>query len=335
MPVVDLQRRSQQIGRIRIGHQVRAANGKMRPERLTNFRFTTASKTTADAIADLYGGTVRPWEGQFEVITEKSEIGVTVPPRDAVISQWYEMWTAGGCQRRCDSQHEQISGGPCRCPHAADPSDADEVAAMALERAALHKADPSKACGLVTRINVMIPDLPGLGVFRLDTGSFYAAGGSGDKADLMEMARAHNVFLPAMLRIEWRKRVAGGKTTTYPVPVLEILSTFRAIASGQLEAAGITAQLPPAPGETRLAITAAGESARPRAAQTRPPAAQDIANAAAKATTQAQIREMKAAAGEHRLAQDMVCPPGADMYEELDSYLHTRWEDLSSQEAAS
>ena len=336
MAVLDIQRRSQQIGRIRIGHQVKTASGRMRPERLTTFRFTTASKVTADAIAELYGGQVRPWEGQFEVITEKSEIGVTVPPRDAVISQWYEMWTAGGCQRRCDSQHEQISGGPCKCPHAADPSDAGEVAAMALERAALHKADPSKACGLVTRINVMIPDLPGLGVFRLDTGSFYAAGESGDKADLMEMARAHNVFLPAMLRIEWRKRVAGGKTTNYPVPVLEILSTFRAIASGALEAAGITAQLPPVPGETRLAIASGAESpARPAVVKSRPPTAQDIANAAAKATTRAQIRDMKAQAEEHRVAEDMILPPGSDMYEQVDSYLHSRWEELASAEAAS
>jgi hypothetical protein len=335
MAVLDIQRRSQQIGRIRIGHQVKTASGRMRPERLTTFRFTTASKTTADAIADLYGGTVRPWEGQFEVITEKSEIGVTVPPRDAVISQWYEMWTAGGCQRRCDSQHDQISNGPCRCPHASDPSDAAEVAAMALERAALHKADPSKACGLITRINVMIPDLPGLGVFRLDTGSFYAAGESGDKADLMEMAREHNVFLPAVLRIEWRKRLAGGKTTNYPVPVLEILSTFRAIASGALEAAGITAQLPPAPGESRLAITSGAESAAPAAApsRSRPPTAQDIANAAAKATTQPQIRPMKATAEEHRIQQDMILPPGSDTYEELDSYLHGRWEELAPQEA--
>jgi hypothetical protein len=337
MAVLDIQRRSQQIGRIRIGHQVKAANGRMRPERLTTFRFTTASRATAEAVAELFGGTVRDWEGQFEVITEKSEIGVTVPPRDAVISQWYELWTAGGCQRRCDSQHEQISNGPCLCPHAEDPSDADEVSRMALERAALHKADPSKACGLITRINVMIPDLPGLGVFRLDTGSFYAAGESGDKADLMEMAREHNVFLPANLRIEWRKRIAGGKTTNYPVPVLEILSTFRAIASGQLEAAGIAAQLPPAPGATRLAIAAAPErTERPRpAAQAKPPAAQDIANAAAKATARAQIVEMKAAAGQHRLERDMILPPGSDVYEELDSYLHGRWEDLAPQEAAS
>ena len=114
-----------------------------------------------------------------------------------MISQWYEMWTAGGCQRGATPSASRSAAARANARTPPNPSDADEVARMALERAALHKADPSKACGLVTRINVMIPDLPGLGVFRLDTGSFYAAGESGDKADLMEMAREHNVFLPA------------------------------------------------------------------------------------------------------------------------------------------
>jgi hypothetical protein len=334
MAVLDIQRRSQQIGRVRIGHQVRAANGKMRPERLTTFRFTTASKTTADAIAELYGGQVRPWEGQFEVITERSEIGVTVPPRDAVISQWYEMWNKGGCVRRCDSQHEQISNGPCQCPHAADPADPGEVAAMALERARLAKTNPPNACGLVTRINVMIPDLPGLGVFRLDTGSFYAAGESGDKADLMELARAHNVYLPAMLRIEWRKRIAGGKTTPYPVPVLEILSTFRAIASGELEAGGITAQLPPAPGG-RLAVTA-GPAAVPvqrEALLTAQQKAQRIADQSAKAATSAEIEALDAKADAEGVGDDLVCTDkGEDIWEELRSHLRDRWRELHAAE---
>ena len=143
------------------------------------------------------------------------------------------------------------------------------------------------------------------------------------------MARDHGVFLPAILRIEHRQRVAGGQTKKYPVPVLEVLTTFRAIASGELEATGITAQLPPAPGGQRRAITAGGPVRPPvPVQQSRPPTAQDIANAAAKATTRAQIREMKAAAEEHRVERDMICPPGGDMYEELDSYLHARWEDL-------
>ena len=346
MAVLDIQRRGQQIGRLRIGQQVAVIKdgedtGKTRPARLDTFRFTTGSRATADAIAALYGGEVRPWEREWEVITGKSEIGVTVPPRDEVISQWYEMWTAGGCQRRCDSQREQISNGPCKCPHAADPSDPDEVSAAALERAALHKADPTKACGLVTRISVMIPDLPGLGVFRLDTGSYYAATEIGDSAALMQVARDRGVFLPAILRIEHRQRVAGGQTKKFPVPVLEVLATFRDLATGAIEAGGITAQLPPAPGEQRRAITASTATAPSRedtpaaeVKQQKPPTAQQLADAAAKATTARQVNQIAAVAKEHRLAEDQILEPGTDIWTELRDYLTARWHELTSEGAA-
>jgi len=344
MAVVDIQRRGQQIGRIRIGEQVAVIKdgkdtGKTRPSRLETFRLTTASRTAADAIAALYGGQVREWRGEYEVITGKSEIGVTVPPRDDSVSQWYEMWNKGGAIRRCTSQREQISGGECLCPHAADPSDADEVARAALERSELAKLNPPQACKLVTRISVMIPDLPGLGVFRLDTGSYYAAVEIGDSAALMQVARDKGVFLPAMLRIEHRQRIAGGQTKKFPVPVLEVLATFRDLATGAIERGGMIAQLPPAPGEQVRAIAAPPAAApTPRAVRPAPAeqplTGQQIADAAAKATTRAQIRDLKAIAEENRVERDMIGPPGSEIYEELDSYLHTRWEDLALEAGA-
>ena len=337
MAVLDIQRRGQQIGRLRIGQQVQAANGKMRPARLDTFRFTTASRAAADAIAALYGGEVRQWEREFEVITAKSEIGVTVPPRDEVVSQWYEMWSKGGCQRRCDSQHEQISNGPCLCPHASNPADPDEVARKALERADLAKLNPPQACKLVTRISVMIPDLPGLGVFRLDTGSYYAATEIGDSAALMQVARDKGVFLPAILRIEHRQRIAGGQTKKFPVPVLEVLTTFRDLATGAIENAGIAAQLPPAPGEQRRAITSGTPPREERSAapvrQQKPPTAQQIADAAAKATALDELTPLKAQSNEHRLGEDMICPPGSEVFEELASYLLARREEIEHEAA--
>jgi Recombination directionality factor-like len=277
MSVLDLQRKGQQIGRIRIGQQVAIVKdgrdtGKTRPARLDTFRFTTASRNSADAIAELFGGEVREWNKQWEVITGRSEISVMVPPRDAVISQWYEQWNAGGAIRRCDSQHDQISNGPCQCPHAADPDNQEEADRAALRRAEMAKLNPPQACHLITRVSVMIPDLPGVGVFRLDTGSFYAAAEIGDTAYILQKARDAGVFLPAVLRIEQRQRVAGGQTKKYPVPVLEILSTLRQIVGGELAAGGVAAQLPPAPGEQRKAITA---SAAPLPAPTGIPAGAD------------------------------------------------------------
>lgn len=337
MAVLDLQRRGQQIGRIRLGEQVPVGtSGKTRPSKLSTFRFTTTNRRIADAIVDLFGGQVRPWEGQWEAITERSVIGVTIPPRDAVVSQWYELWNKGGCLRRCSSRIEQISGKECMCPHAADPFDQEMVQAAAKERARLAKLNPPQACGLKTRISVMVPDLPGLGIFRLDTGSFYAAGEIGDQADLLQMARDRGIFLPAELRIEQRFRVANGKRTPYPVPVLEILNTFREIASGALGAGGINAQLPPAPGEPQRALTS-GPAAPPQPSPVEQlPARQDdeddqsvsgqeIAVKAAAATTAEEFDLLGRLAFSQGLDEELV-ETSEGVFEELRPFLNACWE---------
>lgn len=334
MPLLDVQRRGQQIGRIRIGQQVKAANGRMRPARLDTFRFTTQSRHSADAIAELYGGTVRDWENEFEVITERSAIDVTIPPRDQIISQWYEMWSKGGCARRCDSQREKIGAGPCLCPHATDPDDTAMVEAAAMERARLASLNPPQACEVVTRISVMIPDLPGLGVFRLDTRSYYAAIEIGDAAAVMQVARDRGIFLAATLRIDHRSRVANGKTKKFPVPVLEVIPTFREITSGALEAGGITAQLPPAPGEPRRAL-AAGPVAPAVQSPAQPveveksPTAQQIADGAAAAKTKQEVAELGKLAIELGVGEDLVyTDTDQEVWEDLKPYLESRWREL-------
>lgn len=338
MALLDIQRRGQQIGRLRIGQQVQAANGKMRPAKLDTFRFTTQSRHAADAIAELYGGTVQDWNNEFEVITSKSAIGVTVPPRDQVVSQWYEMWSKGGCQRRCDSQIEQISGEPCLCPHAEDPTDLVAVENAAQERSGLAGMNPPKACKPVTRISVMIPDLPGLGVFRLDTGSYYTAVEIGDAAELLQVARDRGVFLPAVLRIEQRQRVAEGKTKKFPVPVLEVLATFRQIASGALEAGGITAQLPPAPGQQPRALTAgtpAPSSVQPIVPQAeappRPKNAQQVVDLALNTTDADDVDRLGRFAHSQGWDEDMV-QTAPDVIEELRPFLRERWDALRQPE---
>jgi Recombination directionality factor-like len=339
MAILDLQRKGQQIGRIRVGQQVAIMKdgedtGRTRPAKLDTFRFTTGSRAEAEAIAELYGGDVRQWNREWEVITGKSAIGVTVPPRDQVISQHYEMWNAGGCMRRCDSQHEQISNGPCLCPHAEDTTNADEVAAMALKRADMAKLNPPKACKPVTRINVMIPDLPGLGVFRLDTHSYYAAVEIGDSAELMQVARDKGVFLPAILRIDQRQRVAGGETKHYLVVVLEVLTTFRDLATGAIGPGMSAAQLPPAPGQARRAIDAAPQQrqpaqATPRAKDETPKSAQQVADKARTwAKTGRDVQYLIDYAEKHRLGDDLV-DTGTEVWEELMPFLTQRQEDLS------
>lgn len=305
--------------------------GKTRPARRDTWRLTTGSRHMADAAAAHYDSEARPWNGQWEVDTRLSEITVMVPPRDAVISQNYEMWTAGGAARRCDSQFDQISGGPCLCPHAEDPSDSEEAARQALRRADMARKNPPQACHLITRVSFMIPDLPGLGVFRLDTSSYYAAVEIGDAAMLMQAARDQGVFLSAILRIDQRQRVAGGQTKKYPVPVLEILSTFRQIASGELAAAGVTGQLPPAPGGQPRAIAAAAPPAAAPApvpdgeplADARRKAAQQMAEEAGSALGRDAVRGLIGEAKAEHLEGEMVCV--GDVWMTLKDVLTDAW----------
>ncbi len=323
MSVLDIQRRGQQIGRLRMGEQVAVIKdgrdtGKTRPARRDTWRLTTGSRHMADAAAAYFGSEVRPWNGQWDVDTRRSEITVMVPPRDQVISQNYEMWNAGGAIRRCNSQFEQISGGKCLCPHAEDPSDAEEVARQALRRADMARKNPPQACHLITRVSFMIPDLPGLGVFRLDTSSYYAAVEIGDAAMLMQAARDQGVFLSAILRIDQRQRVAGGQTKKYPVPVLEVMSSFREIASGELAAGGVAAQLPPAPGERRQAIAAP----RLAAAETLR-TAQQVADAARSALGRAQVKALIEEAKANRQEAEMVCV--GDVWMTLKEALTDAW----------
>lgn len=305
--------------------------GKMRPVRRDTWRLTTGSRHMADASAAHYDSEVRAWNGQWEVDTRLSEIPVMVPPRDEVISQHYEMWNAGGAVRRCDSQSDQISGKPCLCPHASDPADAEEVARMALRRADMARANPPRACHLITRINFMIPDLPGLGVFRLDTSSYYAAVEIGDAAFLMQAARDQGVFLSAILRIDQRQRVAGGQTKRYPVPVLEIMSTFRQIASGELAAGGVAAQLPPSPDGQRRAITSAPAASPSGEAPTDAErlAAQQIADEAGSGLGRDAVRRLIREAQTERLEAVKVCLGGEEMT--LKQALTDAW-DLTAQD---
>src|SRR5688572_2796212 len=125
MAIITLQRRARELGRIRIGQVVKGSNGKTRPEKLDRFRLTAASKPLLEGVARLYGGSVAAWTpanggpSQWEVVTTSTRLPVLVPPQP--VSQFYELWSGGGCQRRCDGERELLSEKPCLCDP--DPED--------------------------------------------------------------------------------------------------------------------------------------------------------------------------------------------------------------------
>ncbi len=159
MSIVDLQLKARRLGEIRLGDTV-TRDGKTYPVSLDTFRLTSISKGLLVKAAELWGGEVTPWQAsensaaKFQITTNVSELPVYVAPQDPDSVTWYESWTAGGLQRRCDGEtiiSRSGEGLPCVC----DPDD--------------------RECRMVTRLQVMLPDLPDVGVWTLSSTGFYAA----------------------------------------------------------------------------------------------------------------------------------------------------------------
>lgn len=245
MPIIELQRRLREIGRIRIGEQVPTSNGKTRPSKLASFRFTSRDRKVIDAAAEAFGGEVAPWESpdgdQWEVKSTADEIACVVPPGDMAFSQWYELWSAGGCKRRCDGITEHITETACKC----DPE--------------------ARECAIHTRISLLLTDLPGLGLWRLDTSGYYAAVELGGVVDLASSFTERGQMLPARLRLEQRSVKREGpdgkvQTRRFAVPTLDLdvhpLALVRASSDAPVLGVGATtpsftpvptAELSPAP----------------------------------------------------------------------------------------
>jgi len=207
MAVVNLVRRAREIGRIRMGDKGQRGN----PQRLENFRLTSADRRMLEEAAKLYGGTVRPWQeqaGQFELYLTADELPCMVAPQE--VSQWYEHWSGGGCQRRCDGILETISNEPCPC----DPE--------------------NRECKLTTRLSVMLHQLPGIGTWRLETHGFYAATELPATAELLIGLAQRGQHVEATLAIEQRIVKREGKTKKFPVPVLRIRQALATLMTGEV-----------------------------------------------------------------------------------------------------
>jgi hypothetical protein len=262
--IIDLQRGIAEAGRIRIGQQVPTSGGRTRPEKLDRFRLTSSDRRRIEEAAGLFGGKVTPWEApagrQWEVITEATALDVIVPPNAMAFSQHFELWSAGGCQRRCDGQTEHLSEQPCLC----DPD----------ERAAKVKG----TCEIHTRLSLMIRDLPGLALWRLDTQGWYAARELGGAIEIMGLAAGRGVMVPARLLLEQRSVKRPGKdgkpqTLRFAVPRLDLgITPGEFLLAGQPAGIPVAALAEGAPPERRLTPVPQIEGPRPSIAeQSAPP----------------------------------------------------------------
>jgi hypothetical protein len=232
VPIIGLQRRLREIGRLRLGETRQGRDGPY-PAKLSTFRLTSPDRVVIDRAAELWGGQPSAWASpsgrQWQVTVEADALPCVVPTADMAFSQFYELWSGGGCQRRCDGQTELITDGPCLC----DPD--------------------GRECAPTTRLNVLLTDLPGLGMWRLESHGFNAAVELAGVVAVLAAAAEQGQFLPARVRVEGRAVKRPGKngkaeTHRFVVPVLDLglslLSLGNAGGVGSALGTGETAAQP-------------------------------------------------------------------------------------------
>jgi hypothetical protein len=225
---IGIQRRMMEVGRIRFGDVVAGREGKKPyPRALDKFRLTSASRAVLEAAAAIYGAAkpVREWKdapnpGMWELYTDSAELDIILPPVSSSLdgsatypySQAWELWDGPTCARRCDGETAMVPKGrglvevACLC----DPE---------------RRGQPG-SCEIRTRISVMLPQLPGLGLWRMDTGGMNAAAYLPGTLQLLAMAAARGRYLPCKLRLEHRSSKRPNdkgeiETHRFVVPVLD------------------------------------------------------------------------------------------------------------------
>lgn len=244
----NLDRRLPQAGRIRAGRKVPLPEGKSRPAKLTTFRFTSKDEVSLNRVAELYGGEVKPWEDplspdRFEVTTEASEIKVALPPDPLGGTPIYEMWSRGGCERRCDGETCTLSQGA-----GPDGSEPKEVPCLCATRGEL-------ACKLTTRLSVILPDVRFLGVWRIDSKGKNAAKELPGMVEGVQAMQEKGI-VRAVLRLDYRVEMRRGRKQEFVVPMLGVDATPEELAAGSVRLglqdggapAALEAPLPGCPG---------------------------------------------------------------------------------------
>ncbi|MFI5934744.1 hypothetical protein [Actinoplanes sp. NPDC051494] len=252
-----LQQRLTLVGAIRLGQKVPTSNGNMRPGKLETLRFTSPSRQIVDAIADLYGGQVKPWQAntgpQWEVVSTVKEVAVLVPPQR--IDPNLEHWGNGYRDRMCDGEVERIRNAACLC---------EQMQANG------RRVDARELCKPTTRMALMLAKVPGMGVFKLESHGWNSAAELPTLAASIESAPQP---IPARLEVQVREKktfdpaARDGKqveSRVFMVPVLHFDWITPAQAFGGELGAASRAALGAATTERHAIEAAKNEAQRPK-----------------------------------------------------------------------
>lgn len=220
IPIRDLGSRLPVQGRIRIGEK----GAKGQPVKLNAFRFTSGDGDAIEEIAVRYGGTPRLWSGspngvEYEVYTEVTSIPVALPPDPLGGTPLYELWSGGGCQRRCDGEVAQI------------PMSTGDGAEM-VDQPCICDLKQVLECKPKTRLTVLLRQISFGGGWRLETGSWNAAKELPGMVEFIQGLQVRGIQT-ALLALEERVSKRPGKgTRRYVVPVIRTAISIDDLVAG-------------------------------------------------------------------------------------------------------
>ena len=232
VPIRNLTQRPVELGRIRIG----VKSGKAM-KAIENFRFTSSDRAALEQVAAHYGGTVQPWsddkaaEGQWEVITDAPEIRIALPADPLGGTPMYELYGGGGRERWCDGEKCEVWE---KGPDGPEPSEVPCKCAAAGEM----------TCKPTVHLSVILPDVRGIGVWRLTTHSWNAAQEMPAMVSMIDSLQTEGIQR-AVLRIERKRSVQAGQTRKFPVPTLGLDASIEQLMAGEAAVGRLSAAAVP------------------------------------------------------------------------------------------
>lgn len=235
----DLPSRYPEIGRVRLGEKetttVKGGRTIERPVKGETLRFTSNDRLPLEALSSQLGGEVSAWpdgEQAWQLTSESDSVAVYLPPDP--IDTAYERWGAGGIQRRCDGER-------CLTPVADNEGGHMEESACLCISEGSRPGDRTDvkhrgACQVTVRLRLVLPDVPGLGVWICTSHSWYAALELPGQLGLLQSVSGAGLIL-AEFAIEARteKKPWEKFERDYIVPVLRVRASLKQLAARQQE----------------------------------------------------------------------------------------------------
>jgi len=247
VPVKDFGRRMVEHGRIRLG--VKAGKAM---KSIDTFRFTSADETAVRQLAEQFGGEARPWSdpkasptNQWEVLSQASEIPVWIIPGGLDVN--YEMWSGGGCVRRCD-------GIDCETSQRSFDADYEPVMVPCIcgNKGKLE-------CRPYTRLNVIIPSIRFGGSWRLESKGWNAAEELPGMAEMLANIQDGG-HLRGRLRLEHRQSQGGRRK--FVVPTLAIDVSVNEMLTGNADVRSLVSSSESGGGQTQVEIPSVSSDLR-------------------------------------------------------------------------